>query len=288
MAFSNDPRPSEHLEKANEPEKKKNIPTKPGLSRKRRAANPLESCFMSKKKRIIKAKPEITTSSSAPPPKCMALVLYVPPIVPAKEGQDDDLFGDEKYDSDAFKKEFGYGKEKEKKKDPAPSGHSDKKGYFTFTGRREEFARETKYKSAYNDQFTNVFAPPPPPMSQEAEYIQFKTESDDFFAPDADTKSVPFPTVRSNRCTEKDCLRFKKLGICQHDIERVLKGCRGLEWKDETKWIAFLKKEGRKWHTDKFVNRKEWEEKAKEMFQAIGALVDEKKEPMPFVEDPKE
>ncbi|KAF8852762.1 hypothetical protein BDZ45DRAFT_694796 [Acephala macrosclerotiorum] len=193
---------------------KENVLKKSGLSRKR-PADPLDACFMPKKKKRVAKKLVPPTSI---PPKCMALVKWVAPIsLPAAERPTDDLFGDDAYDSGAFRKEFGYEK-KEKKKDPAPKGESDEQGYFAFTGRRTK-ARHAKYKSAYNHQFTNVFATQPPPMSEEDEYIEFEKESTEFFASDADSKSVSFPTIRSKPCGQKGCTHFTKLRICQHDIE---------------------------------------------------------------------
>ena len=90
---------------------------------------------------------------------------------------------------------------------------------------------------------------------------------------------LPFPRIRPMFCTAigRDCVRGDKLGICQHDVERVLKGS-GIQM-DGAAWLKWLGKERLNWHTDRFKNwvGKKWEPEAREMFQMIQALIDKEK-----------
>lgn len=62
---------------------------------------------------------------------------------------------------------------------------------------------------------------------------------------------------------KRGCIKGKNLGVCVHDIGKVLKGS-GMF--DTEGWMAWLKRERLRWHPDKFVGRGEVQEMAAEIF----------------------
>ena len=115
-----------------------------------------------------------------------------------------------------------------------------------------------------------------------AEYKAWHRECKAFFAQDKSaelsmmTQGLPFPKIRGRLCgvSSRDCVRGEKLGICQHDVLRVLKGA-GVDI-DGEEWLERLKRERLRWHPDKFSSKmgKRWEAEAKEIFQMIQALAE--------------
>jgi hypothetical protein len=115
-----------------------------------------------------------------------------------------------------------------------------------------------------------------------AEYKSWHRECKAFFAQDKSaelsmmTQGLPFPKIRGRLCgvSSRDCVRGEKLGICQHDVLRVLKGA-GVDI-DGEEWLERLKRERLRWHPDKFSSKmgKRWEAEAKELFQMIQALAE--------------
>jgi hypothetical protein len=91
---------------------------------------------------------------------------------------------------------------------------------------------------------------------------------------------VPFPHIKGTDCTvgSRDCVKGEKLGICQHDVLRVLKGA-GIQ-NDGEQWFERLKRERLRWHPDKFAHKmgKKHEAEAKELFQMIQALAEREKQ----------
>lgn len=114
---------------------------------------------------------------------------------------------------------------------------------------------------------------PPPPLHDPflAEFNAWNKATTSFF-----NKSSPsFPTMASLPCLCDKCVRGEKLGICQHDVERVLSG--GGTWK----WKEMLKRERgmwtRYWFWARGLKWERWEVEAREMWGLISALVGEKK-----------
>ncbi|KAE8444366.1 hypothetical protein EG329_000566 [Mollisiaceae sp. DMI_Dod_QoI] len=92
-------------------------------------------------------------------------------------------------------------------------------------------------------------------------------------------EDLSFPKIESEGCSLwlRDCVKGEKLGICQHDVLRVLKGS-GVQVEGD-QWIERLKRERLRWHPDKFSGKvgKQWEDESKEMFQMVQVLLEKEK-----------
>jgi len=87
---------------------------------------------------------------------------------------------------------------------------------------------------------------------------------------DDETGKVPFPIPKlgTQACKRDGCVMGEKLGVCHHDVERVLMEGNGVYD------VVYLKKERLKWHPDRFPGRGDVQIMAQEMFQIIQRLID--------------
>jgi hypothetical protein len=121
-----------------------------------------------------------------------------------------------------------------------------------------------------------------PPADATHEYIGWGLDAGEFFSKSncdevrAGRKGCPFPKLNSGRCRlgAGECVKAQTLGVCQHDLLRVLKG-------SKCRLVDKIKTERNRWHPDKVNYKmgpmgKRWEVHAKEMFQMLGALAKKK------------
>jgi hypothetical protein len=96
------------------------------------------------------------------------------------------------------------------------------------------------------------------------------------FSAQEEGDEVPFPKIVGWECyvSSRECVRGEKLGICQHDVARVLKGS-GIQV-DGDEWLERLKRERLRWHPDKFSSKMgaKWAAEAQELFQMLQALME--------------
>ncbi|KUJ13823.1 uncharacterized protein LY89DRAFT_672104 [Mollisia scopiformis] len=111
------------------------------------------------------------------------------------------------------------------------------------------------------------------------EYVEWNANCKEFFAAetikDLFDEEVSFPVIKAEVCGHtRDCVRGEKLGICHHDVLRVLRGS-GVHVEGE-QWIERLKRERLRWHPDKFVRKMgtEFKDEAKEMFQMVQVILE--------------
>ncbi|KAH7130211.1 hypothetical protein B0J11DRAFT_430713 [Dendryphion nanum] len=112
-------------------------------------------------------------------------------------------------------------------------------------------------------------------------YHDFKIETTQFFLSPLGSARA-FPNIvqhlrQTKTCENEACKHVKQtvdgLGICHHDLERLLRGA-------DTYSYAFLKDERNKWHPDKFArlchpnHREELTKKAECVFVFVGLLMD--------------
>jgi hypothetical protein len=88
---------------------------------------------------------------------------------------------------------------------------------------------------------------------------------------DDETGKVPFPIPWKGKegCKKGGCVRGELMGVCCHDVERVLREGAGVVY-DE----GYLRKERLRWHPDRFTGRGDVQVMAQEMFQMIQRLID--------------
>jgi len=93
----------------------------------------------------------------------------------------------------------------------------------------------------------------------------------EFFADKTGEKGIEFPWPKKYGCSKKGCVVGERLGVCHHEVERMLMGMgnEGGEYGEE-----WLKKERLRWHPDRFTGRGETQELCKEMFQILQRLID--------------
>lgn len=125
---------------------------------------------------------------------------------------------------------------------------------------QEDITEEEREKLAREEELEEVAA----------EYDEWKRECDVFF--NALTQIAeghqPRLLVRFPKPTHEPCGRFKcqmatELQVCQHDVERVLKG-------EPEYGMDFLRQERLRWHPDKFAKvNVQVQTMAKEMFQFV-------------------
>lgn len=108
------------------------------------------------------------------------------------------------------------------------------------------------------------------------EYLEWNKACKLFFDPKARVgRRLKFPFIKGEKCDygSRDCVRAEKLGICHHDVLRVMKGSK-IHIEGEL-WVQRLKNERLRWHPDKFSQAmgKKFENEAKEMFQMIQRIL---------------
>lgn len=105
----------------------------------------------------------------------------------------------------------------------------------------------------------------------ELAYIYWSQACVKFFIDTTNTTPFPRLRVKEGGCVgRRGCIKGKKLDVCVHGVERVLKGS-GMFGTEA--WMTWLKRERVRWHPDKFVGRGEVQDMAAEMFQLVQAVV---------------
>ncbi|CAG8949951.1 hypothetical protein HYFRA_00004282 [Hymenoscyphus fraxineus] len=84
------------------------------------------------------------------------------------------------------------------------------------------------------------------------------------------------PTLKDygrEECPSTKCIRGAKLDVCHHDVDMIF---RRMDFPLEMPYDGFLKKERLRWHPDRFSTRLKFQDEAKEFFQLLQKLIDDK------------